>query len=393
MKCLLLINGKILTVTGEIIPDGYVLIKDVKIAEFGCMSELSSLSECDVLDVKGNYILPGFVDGHSHAGIMEDGVGIEGKDHNESSDPITPHLKASDGIYFNDIAFKEAYENGVTTVAVGPGSSNVIGGQFAAIKTYGECIESMLIKEPVAIKAALGENPKSVYGGRHKSPVSRMAIAALLREELRKAKEYHIKREQVLLTDKNHLESVYDEKLEALRGVISKKIPLKIHAHREDDILTALRIAKEFDINVIIVHCTSGNLVKEILLKENASVMLGPMLIHRFRVEHKGLESSTPAVLSKMNIPVSLISDHPWLPTKHLSISASLAVREGMDEADALKAITINPARMLGIEDRVGSIEVNKDADLIVMDGQPLDTRSRVVTTIVNGKIVFKRNV
>nr|WP_315023236.1 amidohydrolase [uncultured Aminipila sp.] len=386
---MLLINGKILTVTGEIIQDGYVLIKDQKIIDLGCMSELPNSSACDVLDVKGNYILPGFVDGHSHAGIMEDGVGIEGKDHNESSDPITPHLKASDGIYFNDIALKEAYENGVTTVAVGPGSSNVIGGQFAAIKTYGDCIESMLIKEPVAIKAALGENPKSVYGGRHKSPVSRMAIAALLREELRRAKEYHMKCEQALL---NHLEPVYDEKLEALRGVISKTIPLKVHAHREDDILTALRIAKEFDINIIIVHCTSGNLVKEILLKENASVMLGPMLIHRFRVEHKGLESSTPGVLSKMNIPVSIISDHPWLPTKYLSISASLAVREGMDEVEALKAITINPARMLGIEDHVGSIEVNKDADLIVMEGHPLDTRSRVVTTIINGKIVFQRN-
>jgi imidazolonepropionase-like amidohydrolase len=308
------------------------------------------------------------------------------------TDPVTPHLRAIDAVYHMDRAFVEAYENGITTVVTGPGSANVIGGQFAALKTYGRRIEDMLVKSPVAIKVAFGENPKTVYSERKMTPTTRMATAAILRESLLQAIDYKEKLDEYNENKEENDKPDYDIKMEALLGVLNKEIPIKTHAHRADDILTAIRIAKEFDLKLTIEHCTEGHLIADILRDEGVSAIVGPYLTDRSKIELRNLSIKTPGILAKAGVKVAIMTDHPCMPIQYLSLAAAMAVREGMDEAEAMKAITINAAELTGIDDRVGSIEPGKDADIVIFDGHPFELKTRVVNTIINGKVVYERN-
>ncbi len=388
---LLIKNAKLVTMTGKDYNNGYIAADGEKITALGDdAAELARLeaSSSEVIDAKGCYVLPGFVDAHCHVGMWEDAVGFEGDDGNEATDPVTPHLRAIDAVYHADRAFTEARENGVTTVVTGPGSANVIGGQFAALKTYGRRVEDMIIREPIAMKVAFGENPKTVYHEKRQAPMTRMATAALLRENLMKAREYKKMKEDYERDSENFDKPDYDIKMEALLRVLNDEIPLKAHAHRADDILTAIRIAKEFGLRITIEHCTEGHLITDILREENVSVITGPFLTDRSKIELRNLSVKAPGILSAAGIKTAIMTDHPCTPIQYLSLCAAAAVKEGMDETEALKAITINAAEIAGIDDRVGSLAPGKDADIIIMDGHPLEFRSKVLYTIINGQVV-----
>jgi len=391
---LLIKNAKLLTMAGKDYKNGYIAADKGKIIALGDdkaeLNKLEKAEGAEVIDAKGNYVLPGFVDAHCHIGMCEDAVGFEGDDGNEMTDPVTPHLRAIDAVYHADRSFIEAYESGVTTVVTGPGSANVIGGQFAALKTYGRSVDEMLIREPVAMKVAFGENPKTVYNEKKQSPMTRMATAAILRESLMKAREYMQMMDDYEQDKENNDKPDYDMKMEALVRVLKKEIPLKAHAHRADDILTALRIAKEFDLRITIEHCTEGHLITDILKKEQVTVITGPFLTDRSKIELKNQSPKAPGIISKAGIKTAIMTDHPCTPIQYLPLCAAVAVKEGMDETEALKAITINAAEIAGIADRVGSLEIGKDADIIIMDAPPLELKSRVLCTIINGQVVKK---
>lgn len=391
---LLIKNGRLMTMAGNTYDRGFVLVEGDKIIKTGAMGEPGAQETegaPEEIDAGGMTIVPGFVDAHCHIGMFEDAVGFEGEDGNEITDPVTPHLRAIDGVYHADRAFEEARESGVTSVVTGPGSGNVIGGQFAALKTCGRRIEEMIIKSPVAMKVALGENPKTVYYEKRQTPMTRMATAALLRESLMKAAEYKRQLEDYLRDMENFDRPEFDMKLEALVPVIKGEIPLKAHAHRADDILTAIRIAKEFGLKASIEHCTEGYLIKDILVEEGVCAVVGPLLTDRSKIELRNQSLKNPGELARAGIKVAIMTDSPCVPIQYLSLCAAMAVREGMPEEDALKAITINAAEIAGISDRVGSLEAGKDADIVIFDGHPLDTRSRVVMTFINGKVVYRR--
>lgn len=393
---LLIKNANIISMAGADYSSGFILVKDGKIADIGDSHDRIDKKAIEgndtvIIDAKGKYVLPGFIDAHCHIGLWEDSVGFEGEDSNEMTDPITPHLRAIDGVYYFDRAFTEAREAGVTTVVTGPGSANVIGGQFAALKTYGRRIEDMVLKDPVAMKVAFGENPKAVYNEKKQSPMTRMATAALLRESLQLAREYKNRMDEYTNNKEDNDKPDYDIKMEALIRVLNKEMPLKAHAHRADDIMTAIRIAKEFDVDITIEHCTEGHLIKDILLEEGICACVGPLLTDRSKIELRNQSLKAPGILSKAGLRVAITTDHPCVPIQYLSLCAAMAVKEGMDEYDALKAITINAALNTGINDRVGSLEVGKDADIVIFDGYPFEYRSRVLTTIINGEVVFER--
>lgn len=288
-----------------------------------------------------------------------------------------------------DISFEEAYIGGVTTAVTGPGSANVIGGTFVAVKTYGKRIDDMIIKNPIAMKVAFGENPKRVYNSQKKSPITRMATAAILRDTLFKARTYMEKKEKAEEPSKM---PDYDMKMEALIPVLKKEIPLKAHAHRADDIFTALRIAKEFNIDVTLDHCTEGHLIADYLAKEGKGAIVGPTLSNRSKVELRNLTFDTPRILNEAGVKVAITTDSPVIPLQYLPICAGLAHKWGLDEIEALKAITINAAEIVGLGDRVGSIEVGKDADIVIFDGNPIkDLDYQTVATIINGEVVYRR--
>lgn len=380
-------NGSINTITNGVI-EGDILIKNGKIAEIG--KDIVAPLDAEIIDAKGKYIFPGFIDAHTHLGLWEDGMGFEGADGNEETDPITPQLNPIDGINPMDRTFKEAYEGGITSVCTTPGSANVMGGQCIAIKTFGRRIDNMVIKNPVASKIAFGENPKSCYGQDEKMPQTRMAIAALLRENLKKAEEY-LEDLEIYEEHEDQDKPEYDMKMESLIPVLKGEIPFKVHAHRADDIFTAIRIAKEFNVKLTLDHCTEGHLIAEELAEENYPVVVGPSLSERSKIELRNLTFETAGILSNSGLDVSLMTDHPVIPVQYLPVCAGIAVKHGMKEEEALKSITINPAKTLGIDDRVGSIEVGKDADLVIWDNLPLRIESNVLYTIIDGKVVYKR--
>ena len=378
-------NGTIYTMAGEV-QVGDILISDGKIVEVS--KDILHTLDTKVIDAKGCLVFPGFIDAHTHLGMWEDGMGYEGADGNEETDPITPHMNSIDGINPMDKNFSEAIAGGITTVASGPGSANVIGGQFAVIKTYGDRIDDMIVKNCAAIKVAFGENPKAAYGKEDKTPQTRMATAALLRETLKKA-ELYLEDLNAYEEDEEIDRPEYDIKLEALLPLLRKEIPLKAHAHRADDIFTAIRIAKEFDLKLTIDHCTEGHLITKHLIKENYPLIVGPSMSERSKIELRNLTFETPATLSNAGLNICIMTDHPVVPIQYLPICASLAVKAGMNEYRAYEAITINPAKALGVSHRVGSIEVGKDADIVIWNNNPLDIQSRVLYTIINGEIVY----
>ncbi|CEO33862.1 amidohydrolase [Paraclostridium sordellii] len=383
---LLIKNGKILTMTGKNLHNGCVLIKDKKIIEINETIEETKLMT--VIDAKGAWVMPGIIEAHCHIGLSEEGIRFEGDDINESTSPITGHLRAIDAINPLDQAFKDAIAGGITSVMTGQGSANVCGGTFLFMKTSGKCIDDMIVKDEAAMKVAFGENPKRVYSSKQTTPSTRMATAAILREALYKAINYKNKKEEVL--QKGDYFEV-DLKQECFMDVLDKKIPLKAHAHRADDILTAIRLAKEFNLDMTLDHCTEGHLIPEYIKKSGFSAIVGPSLTNRSKVELKNRTFKTAGVLNKYGVDVAITTDHPVVPIQYLPICAGFAAKEGLGIEEALKAITINPAKICGVEDMVGSIEVGKDADIAIFTGNPMEVFSETLYTIIDGNIVYSK--
>lgn len=356
-----------------------ILVDNGKIVKIG---ENLSADGADVIDASGLNVYPGFVEAHCHTGLDGHGIGYEGQDYNEYNEPVTPHLRAIDGINPMDQCLSLAAKAGVTCFATGPGSSNVLGGTFVAIKPDGNCIDKMIVKYPVAMKCAFGENPKRCYKTAGIS--SRMTTAADLRNALKKAQLYKAKVEAA--GDDVSKLPAYDEKSEALIPVLNKEMPLKAHAHQANDILTALRIAKEFDVDITLEHVTEGHLIVDELVEAGKPLAVGPTFGHasKFELQYKCWE--TPGILAKAGCHVSIITDAPVIPLHHLPLCAGFAIKAGMDEYDALRAITINPAEHIGVADRVGSLEEGKDADIVVMDGTPFTVEGKVKHVFINGK-------
>ena len=356
-----------------------ILIDAGKIQEIGI--NLSTPDGCDVMDATGLHIFPGFVEAHCHTGLDGTAIGYEGHDYNELNDPVTPQLRAVDGINPLDPAFKEAALAGVTCIATGPGSSNAIGGSFAVIKTVGRRADDMIVKAPAAMKCAFGENPKRCYKDHGIS--SRMTNAALIRQVLNKALQYQAKKEAA--GDDASKMPAYDDKCEALLPVLNHEIPLKAHAHQANDFFTALRIAKEFGLNITLEHVTEGHLVADILAQEKVPLAVGPSFGHASKFELQNKSWTTPDVLTKAGCRVSIITDAPVTPLHYLPLCAGLAHKAGLSENDALLAITLNPARHLGVDDRVGTLEEGKDADLVITDGSPLSMETKVHAVYIDG--------
>lgn len=385
---ILIKNGTILTMEGKNYEKASILLDGSKIIAIG--EDLPAPKNAKIINAEGKFVLPGFIDAHCHLGLWESSIGFEGSDGNECTDPITPEVRGIDGINPMDITFKEARElGGVTMVAAGPGSGNVIGGQFAVIKTSGIIIDEMIVKAPIAMKCAFGENPKRVYNEKKMTPMTRMGIAAKLRETLKKAVEYKEKLEFA----KNDLSKKpnFDMKLEALLPVINREIPLKAHAHRVDDILTALRIAKEFNVKITLEHCTEGHLIADYISKANVPVIVGPSFGHRTKFELENKTFDTAAILVNAGVKIAIMTDSPVTPLHRLNMCASLSMKAGLSEEEALKAITINPAEILELDKDYGSISVGKEADIVVWDKHPFDLQASPDCTIIGGKVIFEK--
>ena len=377
-------NGYIKPMVGDDIENGCVLIgDDGKILALG--AELTAPEGATVVDAEGRLVTPGCVDAHCHIGLDNECCGWEGMDYNEIVDPITPHLRAIDSINPMDESFPNALQGGVTTACTGPGSANVVGGTFVAIKLYGKRVDKMIVKDPIAMKCAFGENPKRCYGqGGKKAPMTRMGTAALLRELLFKTRRYMADKE----AGKN---PGFDMKLEAMIPVLKGEIPLKAHAHRADDILTSIRIAREFGVKITLDHCTDGSLIADELAEEGLCAFVGPSLGSKTKIELKNKSFTTPSTLHAAGVPVSIITDAPVIPLQYLPMCAGMAVNAGLDMEEGWRAITINPARAVGIAHRVGSLEPGKDGDLVIWTANPLTTvGGEAWITVVDGKIVYK---
>lgn len=382
---MLIINAKICTMEDEDIDHGYLHISDGKIQALGRMEDLA-IEDDKVLDVQYATVLPGMIDAHCHLGMWEDGLGFEGDDGNEETDPVTPHLRAIDAINPMDYCFEEALQNGITTVATGPGSANPISGIWCAVKTLGRRIDDMIINPALGMKFSMGENPKNTYNGKNETPVTRMATAALIREELQKAKRYgkELKKSK---KEEDCDPPEYDMKCEALLPVLKGKMKAFFHAHRADDIFTAIRIAKEFHLDYVIVHGTEGHLIADILSEEKVKVIAGPVICDRSKPEMRNLRIENPAVLVKNGVETAICTDHPVIPIQYLGLSGGVAVKAGLDYKQALKMLTLIPAQICGIDDRVGSIKPGKDADLMIISGDPLDVYAKPDYVIIDGKI------
>lgn len=380
---LLIKNGKIKTMVGADIGNGCVLIgDDGKIKAVG--ENITESADMTVIDADGRLVTPGCVEAHCHIGVHNSAMRWEGADYNERSDPLTPHMRAIDGINPIDETFPLALKHGVTSACTGPGSANVVGGTFAAIKLAGKRVDKMIIKNPVAMKCAFGENPKGVFGQNGgKAPVTRMATAAMLRELIIKARNY-------VQAKESGKDVAFDMKLEAMIPVIRKEIPLKAHAHRADDIFTAIRIAKEFDLPLTLDHCTDGALIADELAEEGYPAFVGPTLGSKSKIELAHKSFTTPGILHEAGVPISIITDAPVIPLEYLPLCAGLAVNAGLPYEEAWRAITINPATQTGIGDRVGSLEAGKDGDVVIWCDDPLKVvGTEAYITVVDGKVVY----
>ena len=364
---------------------GYVCIKGKLIEEVGNMSSLAPSDDEQILDVKGAWVMPGLIEAHCHIGITEEKWGIIGDDCNEGTNPITPTLRAIDAVNPMDPAFHDAIKAGITAAMVGPGSSNVVGGQFVFMKTQGRRIDEMIVKHPAAMKVAFGENPKTAYGDKDQLPSTRMGIGALLRETLYEARQY------VQDKDKGMLEKE-DFKMEPWVPVFRREIPLKAHAHRADDILTAIRIATEFGLDITIDHGTESHLIADEIKASGFPVIVGPELTARSKIEIKNMNFRTNKVLSEAGILFAITTDHPVTMLQYLPICAGIAVKHGLAVEEGLKAITINAARICRVDDRVGSLKKGKDADIAIFTGNPMEVFTETLYTIVNGQVVYSKD-
>jgi imidazolonepropionase-like amidohydrolase len=380
---LAIMGGRVVPVAGPPFEDGVVLISDGRIEAVGRDVRVPEAAER--LDAAGKVVLPGLVDAHTHLGVHEEAEGWAGQDTNEMTDPVTPHVRALDAINPADLAFADAVAGGVLTVNVNPGSGNPIGGQAAAVRSAGRTVDEMLLRAPSGLKSALGENPKRVYGDRKQLPSTRLGTAAVIRDALVKARNYLDKLDRG--DDGEPPER--DLRWEALGLVLSGEIPWRQHCHRADDIATALRLADEFGYRLVIDHGTEAALLADRLAERAVPVLIGPLLTSRSKVELRNRSLANPGRLAAAGVELGIITDHPVVPIHLLAVQAALAVREGLDPAAALRAVTLTPARVLGLDGRLGSLEPGKDATLCVWSGDPLDARSRVEAAWIEGRQVF----
>lgn len=380
---LAIVHGKVLTMSDKVkkvIPSGTVLVHNGIIEQI-LEKEAPIPPEYRLMDAKECFVLPGFIEAHCHMGITEEKKGMEGDDCNEGVDPVTPSLRAIDAINPMDDAFHNAVRAGITAAMIGPGSSNVVGGQFVVVNNHGRCIDDMVLRFPAALKVAFGENPKVNYSGMGKSPSTRMAIAAMLRKELLSAKQY-------LNSHKKDEET--DLRFEAYRQVFERKIPIKAHVHRADDILTAIRIAKEFQLDMTLDHCSEGHLIAEEIKASGFPAIVGPDLASRNKIEVQNMAFKTAGILSKAGVLTAITTDHPVSIIQTLPLCAAMAVKEGMEMEEALKAITINAAKICRVDDKIGSLEPGKQGDIVIYDGHPFDIFTRTMCTMIRGEIVYR---
>ena len=383
-----ILGGTIKTMAGPDIEDGCIHIEDGRIAEIGRRDEIKlhpAASE-QVIEVTEGIVMPGLIEAHCHMGITEEKKGMEGDDCNETVNPITPYLRAIDAINTMDAAFDDAVRAGITAAMIGPGSANVAGGQFAFLKTKGRRVDDLIVKAPAAMKVAFGENPKVNYSGQGKSPSTRMAIAGMLREELTRASQYAHGKKKALDNGEDFEE---DFSLECWLPVLRREIPLKAHVHRVDDIFTAIRIAKEFNLKMTLDHCSEGHLIAEELAKEGFPAIVGPDLASRSKIEVQNMAFKTAGVLNRAGVMTAVTTDHPVSLIQSLPLCAGLAVKSGLPMEEGFKAVTIYPAIICGVADRVGSLEVGKDADIAIFSGNPMEVFTNTLYTIIDGEVVY----
>jgi imidazolonepropionase-like amidohydrolase len=379
-------GGRVYTMAGSVLDPGTVIVEGNKIKEV--LAGVVKPSGYTVIDATNRVVVPGLIDAHCHLGIVEEVFREEGDDCNEMTDPVTPHLRVIDAINPLDLGFRDALSGGVTTVVVAPGSANVLGGEMAAMKTAGSLIDEMIVRFPVGLKAALGENPKRSYGRDKKSPSTRMASAAILRETFVRAQDY-LRKVNGAVSGQSQAPD-RDLKMEAVVRVLKKEVPLRLHAHRADDIMTAVRIAREFDLDLVIEHCTEGKVIAAYLAQANIPAVIGPIIANRAKPEMQGLTLETARSMADQGVRFAIMTDHPVVPIQYLAASAALTVKGGLTEEHALRAITIDAAAIIGVADRLGSLEPGKEADLALFSGHPFDIRSQVEKVFVNGELVYE---
>lgn len=384
-----ILGGIIKTMAGGEIADGCIHIVDGKISEIGRRDEVNfhPAAHERVIEIQNGIIMPGIIEAHCHMGITEEKKGMEGDDCNETVNPITPYLRAIDAINTMDAAFDDAVRAGITCAMIGPGSSNVVGGQFALLKTKGRRVDELVVKAPAAMKVAFGENPKVNYSGQGKSPSTRMAIAGMLRMELTKAVQYANRKKKAQEAGEDFEE---DFALECWLPVLNREIPLKAHVHRVDDIFTAIRIAKEFHLKMTLDHCSEGHLIAEELAEEGFPAIVGPDLASRSKIEVQNMAFKTVGVLNRAGVMTAITTDHPVSLINSLPLCAGLAVKSGLPLEEAYRALTIYAAKICGAEDRIGSLEVGKDADIAVFSGNPMEVFTETLYTIIDGQIVYE---
>jgi len=384
-----IVGGRVVPISGAPLDSGTVLVADGKITAVG--PDLHIPDDATVIDAAGRWVLPGFIEAHGHVGVHEEAEGWAGSDSNELTEPVTAQVRALDAINPADLGFRDAVSGGVLAVNVNPGSGNPIGGQTAALKCWGRTVDEMLLKAPAGMKSALGENPKRVYGERKQSPSTRLGTAAVIRAALVDAANYLAKldaEQRKPEDERKHVDR--DLKLEALGRVLRKEIPWRQHCHRADDIATALRLAEEFGYNLVIDHGTEAHLLADILAAKDIPVIIGPLFTSRSKVELRNRSLDNPGKLAAAGVTIAITTDHPVVPINFLAHQAALSVKHGLDRDAALRALTINPARIIGIDDRLGSIEPGKDADLVIWSGDPLDVLSRVTLALMNGEEIYR---
>lgn len=401
MRDMEIINGQIHTMGAQgVIKHGAVRVENGKIAWVGTMRQWQEMRHADsagseldgsdqVLDAGGGWVMPGIIEAHCHMGITEEKKGMEGDDCNETVDPVTPWLRAIDAINSMDAAFDDAVRAGITAAMVGPGSSNVVGGQFALIKTHGRRIDDILVKAPAAMKVAFGENPKVNYSGQGKSPSTRMAIAGMLRRELFEARDYWQRKSRAVEQGEDFQE---DFTKECWIPVLRREIPLKAHVHRVDDIFTAIRIAREFGLDMTLDHCSEGHLIAQELAKEGFPAIVGPDLTSRNKIEVQNVAFKTAGVLARAGVRLAITTDHPVSQIQSLPLCAGLAVKAGLPLEEGLKAITVNAASICGVADRMGSLELGKDADIAIFTGNPMEVFTQTLYTLIDGRLVYEKD-
>ena len=380
-------GGRVVPVEGDVIDQGTVLVTDGRVAAVGAASDVTLPQNAQTIDAAGLWVLPGFVETHAHIGIDEEGEGWAGKDYNETADPNAARLRAIDGINPADLGFVDALSGGVTTAVIKPGSGNPIGGQTVAIKTWGRTQEEMLLKEPCSMKSALGENPKRKPGDQAQLPITRMGVAAQIREAFRKAEDYRAKRDRA--AEKGDPFD-RDLSLEALVKVLDREIPWCQHVHRADDIATAIRLADEFGYRLVINHGTEAHLLADLIAERDIPVIIGPLLGTRKKVELRQRSMRSPGILNRAGVRIAITTDHPVVGIQYLVLQAIMAVKDDLDRDAALRSLTIEPARILGLEDRVGALTPGRDGDVVIWSGDPLEAMSRPLQVLVGGRPVYR---